>query len=108
MINATRIVFQNFPVGPLEGVSDKIYIDKLGAHVRGQTLGIYSNESGGKLFCVSILEQPSLYATQSVSIPFPVPKNPGATVTYPNGNLTAPVVSEKTRENEENIRIWKE
>ena len=49
MVNDTQIVFQNFPVGPLEGVPEEIYIDELGAYVNGKKLGIHSNEGGGKL-----------------------------------------------------------
>ena len=37
------------PVGPLEDVPDKIYLDKLGAYVNRKTLGICINEGGGKL-----------------------------------------------------------
>ena len=55
-----------------------------------------------------MLSQPSVYATQSGSTSFPVPTNPGVTVTYPSGNLTAAVISATTRAHEENIRIWKE
>ena len=67
MVNDTQIVFQNCPVGPLEGISDKIYINKLGSYVKGQTSGIHSNEVGRKLGYMSILAQPSVYATQSGS-----------------------------------------
>ena len=49
MVNDMQIVFQNFPVRPLEGVPEKIYLDKLGAYVNGKKLGIHSNEGGGKL-----------------------------------------------------------
>ena len=55
-----------------------------------------------------MLSQPSVYATQSGSTSFPVPTNPGVTVTYPSGNLTAAVISATTRAHEEKIRTWKE
>ena len=65
MVNETQIAFQNFPVGPLEGVTDKISTNKLGVYVNGQTLGIHRNEGGGGKLCyISILAQPSVYATQ--------------------------------------------
>ena len=57
---------------------------------------------------MSISSQPSMYTTQSGSTEFPVPTNPGATETYPSGNLTASVKSESARAHKENIRIWKE
>ena len=65
MVNDTQIVFQNHPVGSLEGVPDKIYLDKLSAYVNGQPSDIHSNEVGGKLGHMSISAQPSVYATQS-------------------------------------------
>ena len=61
MVNDTQIVFQNCPVGPLEGVPDKIFLDELGAYINGQTLGIHINEGGGNWGCMSILAQPSVY-----------------------------------------------
>ena len=57
MLNETQVVFQNFPVGPLEGVPEKIYLDKLGTYFNGQTAGIHSNEGGGKLGNMYILDQ---------------------------------------------------
>ena len=54
MVNYTQIVFQNRSIRPLEGVPDKIYIDKFGAYVNGKTSGIHSNEGGGKLGYMSI------------------------------------------------------
>ena len=105
MLNETQVVFQNFPVGPLEGVPEKIYLDKLGTYFNGQTAGIHSNEGGGKLCYVSISAQKSVYATQSCSTSFPVSTDPGGTVTYPSRNIMAAVLSATTRANEENIRI---
>ena len=64
MVNDTQIVFQNFSVGPLEGVPDKIYLDNISAYVNGQTSGKHINEGGGKLGYMYILSQPSVYATQ--------------------------------------------
>ena len=49
MVNDMQIVFQSCPVGPLEGVPDKIYLDELGAYVNGQPSGIHRNEDCGKL-----------------------------------------------------------
>ena len=49
MVNGMQTVFQNSPLGPLEGVIDKIYLNKLGAYVNGKTSGIHSNEGGSKL-----------------------------------------------------------
>ena len=49
MLNDTQIVFQYCPVGPLEGVPDKIYLNKFGRYVNGETLGIHINEGGRKL-----------------------------------------------------------
>ena len=63
MVNETQIMFQNCPVGSLEGVSEKIYLDKLGAYANGQTSGIHSNEVGGKLGYMSTSAQPSVYDT---------------------------------------------
>ena len=57
---------------------------------------------------MSISAQLSLYNTQSGSTAFPVPKNPGANVTYLSENLTAAVISATTRAHKEKIRIWKE
>ena len=34
--------------------------------------------------------------------------NTGVSVIYPSGNLTAAVISSKTRAQKENIRIWKD
>ena len=65
MVNDMQIVFQNSPVGPIEGVPDKIYLDKLGMYVNRQMKGIHINEGGGKLGYIYISEQPSVYATQS-------------------------------------------
>ena len=62
----------------------------------------------GKLGYMSILEQLSVYATQSGSTAFPVPTDQGAIMTYPSVNLTTAVISEITRAYKENIRIWKE
>ena len=45
-----------------------------------------------------ISEQPSAYATKSVITALPVPTNPGVTVTYPSGNLTAAVASATIKE----------
>ena len=73
MVNDTQIVFQYFPVGRLKGVLGKIYLDKIGAYVNGKTADIHSNEGGGKLGYISILNQPRVYATQSGSTAFPVP-----------------------------------
>ena len=61
MLNDTQIVFQYCPVGPLEGVPDKIYLNKFGRYVNGETLGIHINEGGGNGGCMSILEQPIVY-----------------------------------------------
>ena len=97
MVNYTQIMFQNCHVGPLKGVPDKRYLKKLFSCVNGQTSGIHRNEGVRKLGYMSILEQLSVYTTQSGSTTFPVPKNPGATVTYPSGKLTAAVVSATTR-----------
>ena len=65
---------------------------KLSIYVNGQTSGIHRNEGGGKLGYICILAQPSVYATQSGSTSFSVPKNLGVTVTYPSGNLTTAVI----------------
>ena len=89
MVNDTQIVFQNCPVGPLEGVPGKKNIDKLGAYLNVQTSGVHSNEGSEEL---GISAQPSRYATQSGSTSFSVPKNLGVTVTYPSGNLTTAVI----------------
>ena len=64
MVNDTQIIFQNRPVRPLEGVPDKIYLDKLGTYVNGKTSDIHKNEGGGKLGYMSILSQQIVYATQ--------------------------------------------
>ena len=64
MVNDTQIAFQNCPVGPLEGVLDKIHIYKLGAYVNRKMLGIHSNEGGRRLGYLSISAQLSVYATQ--------------------------------------------
>ena len=105
MVNDTQIVFQNFPVGPLESAPDKIYLEKIGAYVNRKTSVIQINEGGGKLGYMDFLPQASVYANPSGSTALPVPTNPGATVTYPSGNLTAAVISATTRAHEENIRI---
>ena len=57
---------------------------------------------------MSISAQLSVCATQSGIAAFPVPTNPGATVTYLSENLTAAVISATTRAHKEKIRIWKE
>ena len=57
MVNDTNMVFQNFPVGPLEGVPDKTYLHKRGTYVNGQTLVIHRNEGGKKLGHMSISAQ---------------------------------------------------
>ena len=64
MVNVTQIMFKNCFVGPLEGVPDKIYLNKLGEYANGQTPGIHSNEGDGKLGYMSISTQLSVYATQ--------------------------------------------
>ena len=64
MVNDTQIVFQICPVRPLEGVPDKIYLDKLGTYVNGKTSDIHRNEGGGKLGYMSISAQQIVYATQ--------------------------------------------
>ena len=103
-----QIQFQNSPVKPLEGILDIIYIDLIGVYVNGKTSGIHNNKGGGKLCYMSILEQPSVYATQSGSTEFPLPKHPGATVTCPSGNVMEAIISATTIAQEENIRIWKQ
>ena len=80
---------------------------KLSIYVNGQTSGIHRNEGGGKLGYICILAQPSVYATQ-LGTAFPVPTNPGATVTYPSGNLTSADILATSRSQEEKIRICKE
>ena len=57
MVNDTQIMFQNCSVWPQEYVPDKIYIDMICAYVNRQTSVIHSNEGGGKLGNMYILDQ---------------------------------------------------
>ena len=104
MVNDTQIMCQNCSVGPLEGITDKIYLDKVGVYVNRQTSGINSNEYRSKLGYMSILEQTSVYATQPGRTELPVPTNPGATVTYPSGNVTAAVILATKTAHEEKFK----
>ena len=58
MVNYTQIVFQNCHVRSLEGVPEKIYLNKLVAYVNIQMSGIHSNEGGTKFGYISISAQP--------------------------------------------------
>ena len=82
MKNNTQIIFENCPFQPSDSVPDKIYLGVLSVYVNSQTAGIHSNEGGASLCYIAILAQPSIYDTQLLSIEFPVPINPGATITY--------------------------
>ena len=46
MVNDTQILFQNFPLGPLEVAPYKVHLEKVGAYVNGKTSGMHSNEGG--------------------------------------------------------------
>ena len=70
MVNDTQIVFQTCPVRPIGGVPDKIYLDKLGVYVNGQTAGTHRNECGVNLGYGYISDQLSVYDTQSGSTAF--------------------------------------
>ena len=70
MVNDTQTVFQNCPVRPIGGVPDKIYLDKLGVYVNGQTAGTHRNECGVNLGYGYISDQLSMYDTQSGSTAF--------------------------------------